>query len=271
MSIDSLEGFLEAIKPVIRTQRSISYASKCNGDLYCSNCVGVRKVVIEPIYSYGLVEFLTDTAPNLKKVKGLEAQDYSPSLFSTNCLQCSTKSTILLYNSSSGPEIAVFPGSKGGLATEHTPPDVAYYLDQAYRAKCVQANTAAIVMYRAALEQLLADQNYNQYKLDSKIKALVQDIDNGTGPEWLKKTEAQDLAILKDLGNNVIHLNSESTVALEAINSGLLEAVEMVFIELLDNFYELPEKREARRKTMQEARDKTKGMKLDSTGTGLES
>jgi hypothetical protein len=74
------------------------------------------------------------------------------------CLQCGTESTALLFEGPNGYELAVFPKVHGGLSTPHTPQPVAYYLDQAKRAQSVGANSAAVAMYRSALEHLLYEQ-----------------------------------------------------------------------------------------------------------------
>ena len=48
------------------------------------------------------------------------------------------------------------------MTTASTPPEVAYYLDQAARSQAVVAFTATVVMYRAALEHLRLEQGYDQ-------------------------------------------------------------------------------------------------------------
>ena len=59
-----------------------------------------------------------------------------------------------------GASLALFPHVGGGIATPNTPPKVSYFLDQAYKAQGGGAITAAVVMYRAALEQILKNQGF---------------------------------------------------------------------------------------------------------------
>jgi hypothetical protein len=83
-----------------------------------------------------------------------------PSVFLVRCRQCESGFTALIYGGANGPALALFPECEGGLTTPHTPPAVAYYLDQAARAQAVGARSAAVAMYRAALEHLLFDQGF---------------------------------------------------------------------------------------------------------------
>ena len=62
-------------------------------------------------------------------------------------------------NRQSGSGI-VLPNRTGGLAMPNTPEGVAFYLDQAAKSHSVGANSAAIAMYRGALEHLLFQQGY---------------------------------------------------------------------------------------------------------------
>ncbi len=61
-----------------------------------------------------------------------------------------------------GALLALFPHVGGGIATPNTPPKVSYFLDQAYKAEGGSAITAAVVMYRAALEQILKNQGFKR-------------------------------------------------------------------------------------------------------------
>jgi hypothetical protein len=54
-----------------------------------------------------------------------------PILAALSCVQCDTLFTAVLYKGPQGKSLAVLPSTYGGLTTPHTPPGVAYYLDQA--------------------------------------------------------------------------------------------------------------------------------------------
>jgi hypothetical protein len=103
----------------------------------------------------------------------------TPSLFRLACVQCDAGFTLMIYAGGSGPSLAVLPSVGGGLATPNTPAGVRYYLDQAARAHSVGGNSAAVAMFRAALELLLLDQGYKDRMLGPKLQALEKDITAG--------------------------------------------------------------------------------------------
>jgi hypothetical protein len=78
-----------------------------------------------------------------------------PSLFVAVCLQCESRLSLVVYQGPEGTRLVALPETYGGLSTPNTPDGVKYYLDQAERANSVGALSAAIVMYRSALEHLL--------------------------------------------------------------------------------------------------------------------
>ena len=66
------------------------------------------------------------------------------------------------------------PSTFGGLATPNTPPAVAFYLDQTSRVEAMSAYTAAVAMYRAAMESFLHERGFTSGRLKAKIDALVE-------------------------------------------------------------------------------------------------
>jgi hypothetical protein len=62
------------------------------------------------------------------------------------CLQCDAQLILLAHEGPDGVELLALPSMYGGLATPHTPPSVAYYLDQARRSLAVGARSAAVVI-----------------------------------------------------------------------------------------------------------------------------
>jgi hypothetical protein len=92
--------------------------------------------------------------------------------------QRSSTSAALVYNGPQGPALAVLPDHDGGPSTPHTPKGVAYYLDQAHRATSVGANSAAIAMFRAALEFTLYGPGFTARMLGPKIAELDHKADS---------------------------------------------------------------------------------------------
>src|SRR5262249_47368769 len=138
----------------------------------------------------------------------LYAHELARSLLVYSCTQCDTRFTAVVYEGRPGePHLAIFPRVPGGLTTPHTPANVSYYLDQAQRARSVTAYSAAICMYRAALEQLMFDKGFTRGMLDAKIKELEGQISGGNPPSWARDLDTEYLRVMKELGNAAIHPN----------------------------------------------------------------
>ena len=186
----------------------------------------------------------------------------APSLWSAACLQCSLIFTALIYAGPPGPTLALFPQSHGGLTTPNTPPSVAYYLDQAYRAQSVSAYSAAVSMYRAALEPLLFGQGLTSGTCGQKLAALETAIENGTPPTWARDLDIRYLRVLKDLGNSAIHPNDGDVLRQAVLDQELVTHVMATFVELLDQVYEAPIEKASRLKALEAKRDQVSAPKI---------
>jgi hypothetical protein len=138
------------------------------------------------------------------------------------------------------------------VATPNTPAGVAYYLDQADRAECVGARTAAVAMYRAALEHLLFEQGYTTGMLNAKIQELIRRRDAGEASGWARDLDADHLTVINRLGNFSIHPNDGDISGQSRLDSGLLSAVRELFSYLVDEVYE---REERRRRSLARARE----------------
>lgn len=229
-------------------------------DMYCPNCGGNRKMDITLLYptEYGTQFNINQDKLRDKDLRG--AKEYvkkmiAPSLWDYQCTQCDKDFTVLIYTGSNGVEMALFPSFSGGVVTPNTPPAIAYYLDQAYRAKSVGANSACMAMYRAGLEQLLYEQGYIESMLNAKLVKLEKDIADGTAKKWARDWDTDFLKYIKKLGNGCIHTNDGDIEKQKELDNELVQLVEKVFMILLDMVYEQP-KREVGWKSVFE--DKTK-------------
>jgi hypothetical protein len=133
--LDDLEEFVR----VVRYQDNQAVLQNA-GSLHCPTCGDSRRV-----HMYIFLKLNNASAD-------------PPLLATLKCVQCDTIFTAVLYRSPEGVSLAVLPSTYGGLTTPHTPIGVAYYLDQAQRAKAVGAHSAAVAMFRGALEHLLFEQ-----------------------------------------------------------------------------------------------------------------
>jgi len=185
-----------------------------------------------------------------------EKQWLVPALFIARCGQCKLSFTAVVYTGPSGPAVALFPEAWGGVRTPHTPPPVAYYLDQAARAQSVGAYSAAMVMYRAALEHVLFEQGFREGTCGLKIKCLERAVDEGTAPAWAKDVDRRYLSVLKQLGDGAVHPNDGDVNRQAALDRQLVGAVEATLSELLDRVYEAPARGAARLGALEAARNR---------------
>jgi hypothetical protein len=180
-----------------------------------------------------------------------ETVPHVPAFFELECVQCHERIYVLVYTGPRGePATVAMPSTHGGLATPNTPGGVAYYLDQAQRAHSVGALSAAVAMYRAALEHLLFQQGYTTGMLAAKIGAIEKD---KQAPAWFRDLDPAYLSVVKDLGNAAIHPNDANVERQQLLDARLLQQVRQLFVELLDAAYERPERAAQRLRNMQAA------------------
>jgi len=161
-----------------------------------------------------------------------------PLMFQYQCFQCEAPFTAVVYRQSGELSLAVLPGVRGGLRTAHTPDGVAFYLDQAQQARSVGANSAAVAMYRGALEHLLFEQGFRKGMLAIKIAELQKKIDAGDAPEWATYLNTRFLVVLKDLGNGAIHPNDGNVAKQATFDRECFNDISVAFLELLNLVYE---------------------------------
>jgi DNA-directed RNA polymerase subunit RPC12/RpoP len=244
-------------------------------EIYCPRCSGRRRVKVQELKlwdrTYGgprrkVVDYSLHPAdpaydstelPEQRVFKRLKA-GMAPALFLYECNQCSTKFTAVVYSGPAGDELAVFPSVLGGLSTKNTPKSVAYYLDQSARSQAAGARSAAIAMYRSALEHVLEEQGYKQRMCGPKIKALQDDLNASKAPKWAQDIDHEVLKILSQLGNGVLHTNDGDITLQENATPELLEQIALAFEELLEYVYERPAAAEARKLSLQQAASKMK-------------
>jgi Domain of unknown function (DUF4145) len=205
--------------------------------LFCVHCGGRRRMQIQRLYwgeSHSPVVRDVTTDPVFE----------GPALFEMTCVQCLLTHTAVVHKGADGFEMAVFCADRGGFTTPHTPPEVAYYLDQAHRAESVGALSAAAGMYRSALEMLLQEQGYDARMLGPKIKQLTEDPDP---PTWLAQIDSAYLGALNKIGNGAMHANDGDIEKQKVLDRELLRLLRAVFEELLDRVYERPAAEAARK------------------------
>jgi hypothetical protein len=200
--------------------------------------------------------------PNLKEEEDslsaspskVQMLDPGPAMFLYECGECDARYLAVIYRSARGARLAIFPESGGGLATDHTPAAVAFYLDEAHKSQSAGANSAAVTMYRAAIEHVLFEQGYTKRTLGAKVKQLEDATRTHTAPAWANDLDVEDLALLKDLGNYSIHPNDGDVSKQANFDEPLLQNIRVTVVGLLELIYELPLKKEQRKAVLRAAR-----------------
>lgn len=164
-----------------------------------------------------------------------------PPVFTAQCLQCRTTMSLVV---DAGPptEVVVLGAGAQGVATPNAPEIVRFYLDQAYRARSHGAATAAIAMYRSALEAFLDHQQFPGRTLAAQIDGAVK-----ASPPWIEHLDDQLMHALRKLGNAAVHPGECDPPALEAQYRELVPDIEHLFLDVLTEVYEIPAQRAARR------------------------
>lgn len=221
--LDQLDKF---VKLLYLKDQDHSYRNV--GELHCPTCGDARRMDVAVCY----------------KPSGSSVD--TPNLFVMTCVQCDTTFTALVYQGPEGMSLAVLPSTWGGLTTPHTPPGVAYYLDQAQRSKSVGANSAAVAMFRGALEHLLFDQGFKKGMCGQKLADLEAAIKASTAPKWAYELDGEFLTVMKQLGDGAIHPNDGNIGAQYKLDNQLLAHVAHTFQMLLYLIYEVPQQKQKR-------------------------
>jgi hypothetical protein len=219
--------------------------------MYCPGCGDIRRVRVwarSPVrstYSDGLNLADTDT----DKIAG----QLAPAVFTFICVQDDTRFTALLFRGPDAFELAIFPMVRGGLATANTPKAVAFYLDQAQRAQSAAAKSAAVAMYRAALEHVLFEQNFTRRTLGAKLEDLGKAIVAGAAPKWALELDPAYLTVINKLANAAIHPGDGDVTAQATFDTEILMQLEIAVGVLMDVIYEREHKDKARLAALQAA------------------
>jgi hypothetical protein len=235
--LDTLEGLTAAVgENVWQVGQSRVFEG---GRMHCPTCGESRRMHVNPLF----VPHKLRNDGIQGRQRDVDTSEMLPSLFIFQCVECKGDFTAVVYPGPQGHGLAVFPTVPGGLATARTVPAVAYYLDQASRSHSTGANSAAVAMYRAALEHLLFEQGFTKGMLAEKIKAMESKTTDPTAPKWVRELDTEYLTVLKDLGNGSIHPNGGDVTKQDALDRELLVKIEITFQALLYLVYEEPHKK----------------------------
>jgi hypothetical protein len=178
-----------------------------------------------------------------------------PSLFRLDCVNCDNAFYVMLFCGEKAPTLVFFSVRGGGVATPNTPELVRYYLEQAYKAQSATAYSAALAMYRAALEQLLENKGFAG-KLPAKLEKLTDDIKSGAAASWAKRLDTAALQVIKDICN--AHVHPSELAKLQALDTVFMSDVQKTFSSLLSIAYEQEPRQAAAKAKLQTALQKGK-------------
>ncbi|MDQ2088138.1 DUF4145 domain-containing protein [Herbivorax sp. ANBcel31] len=282
--IDSIKGFRDLLITIEGNSITLNNVENLKGNLYCSKCGDKRVFSVKILYKNNslnnenihqrLLNIMNSITANRmdqakrgqilgKRIFSIPKEEFSnalksiyhllsPSLYECKCLQCNMFYTAIIYRGSKEQMLVLLPDTDGGVTTPHTPESVSYYLDQAYKAHTIGANSAAATMYRSSLEQILYEQDYKKGMLGKRIKKLEEDINNGSAPNWASQINIDFLERLKEIGNSAVHTEDFRKQAI--IDNNLIKNIIEIISYLLLVIYEIPYKKNEKLKTLEIAK-----------------
>ncbi|MFO0839016.1 MAG: hypothetical protein U1D55_10870 [Phycisphaerae bacterium] len=229
--------------------------------MYCSSCGGSRRMRVEPVFWAAGRQICQHDAH--REYYYWSARDnvviqhpdnlisITPGIFRLRCTDCDAESLAVLYPRSDGPNgvgLAVLPARWAGIATPNTPAAVSYFLDQAARCISVDATSAAIAMFRSALEQFLTEQNFRERMLGPKIDELECAIREKQAPDWVGRMDPSvltaSLRAMKELANTAVHEALANPDGARVHDANLLATIQVAILAILDAAYEAPKRME---------------------------
>jgi hypothetical protein len=244
-NIDTLIGFFSGLN----NRQSHAEAARGAGFLFCPNCAMVRRhdIYARQGMTYILFHderYLTLT-PDSVISQGITTY--------CECVECRCHTTAAIYSGPQGGALALLTSAYGGIVTIHTPPEVRYYADQAQRAESIGARSAAIAMYRTAVEHILFSKGFEERMLGPKIGALEAALAGQTQPRWARDVDTEVLRVLKKLGDGAIHPNDGDVTRQDALDGELLSHVKIAFGSLVYEAYEREHELAARKAVLASA------------------
>lgn len=168
------------------------------------------------------------------------------------CRQCHNETFLIRHTVDGEPTLTFVYSTSLQYDTSCVPDGINYYMGQAFKSKSVGAYSAAMAMYRSALEFLLYESEFKESRLVDKIKSFEK-----TPPAWATSLSSQFMDIIRELGNDSVHPNGGSISEQEKFDFEMLEAVEETLNELIERAYILPQREKERLSVLSKASRKT--------------
>lgn len=168
------------------------------------------------------------------------------------CRQCHNEMFLIKHTINGKPTLSFVYSTALQYDASCVPEGVNYYMEQALKSRSISAYSAAMAMYRSALEFLLYENGFDENRLADKIKSFK---DNP--PAWATSLSSQLMGVIKDLGNDSVHPNGGDISEQEKFDFEMLEAVEETLNELIERAYILPQREKERLSVLSKASRKT--------------
>lgn len=168
------------------------------------------------------------------------------------CRQCLNETFLIRHTVDGEPTLTFVYSTSLQYDTSGVPDGINYYMGQAFKSKSVGAYSAAMAMYRSALEFLLYESEFKESRLVDKIKSFEK-----TPPAWATSLSSQFMDIIRELGNDSVHPNGGDISEQEKFDFEMLEAVEITMNELIERAYILPQKERDRLSILNKVGKKT--------------
>ncbi|MCC7406978.1 MAG: DUF4145 domain-containing protein [Phycisphaeraceae bacterium] len=233
---------------------------------FCSECWDERKALLRVLYApedamqkmFGLGRAIGRNKVQKEDCIQQVMLEIVPTMFIVCCAYCTREHLGILLDIDGRPSLVVYPVGTHGFSTEHTPLHVQYYLDQAVRASSAGAMSAAVVMYRSAIEGILHDQGYREDKLYDQIGHLRDDMLKGKAPTWAQYIGEPFLDALRDCGNAAVHANEGNIEIQSAFDVEFVTLLNKTLQAWLYAIYEEPINIEKKRKLLADRLEWTK-------------
>lgn len=227
-----LKKAYEKLPSINGPQEYYNFNFETEHDFFCNECLAYRKMKVNNINKKIDMIWTAQLNTALEKTY--------PLIYELTCLQCKSKAYLVVYKHENEFKSIILYEKAGGCSSKNAPEGVKYYLNQAYQARIVGAQSASMSMYRAAMDFILFDQGYKTGMLGKKIEKLEEDINNKNAPKWAMQIDIDYIKVIKEIGNSSVHPNDGDVEKQKEIDSKLLNIVDIIFSELLDKIYEQP-------------------------------
>lgn len=166
---------------------------------------------------------------------------HSPNALKCKCRQCHHDIIMINHLVDNVSKISTIYDVMNYDMCSLIPKSVNYYMGQAFMCKSVGANSAALAMYRSALEWVLEDKGYKNGTLNDKIELF-----NNKPPENVGHIDIKYMTVIRKLGNKSVHSNDDNIDLQYSLDDAFVNDVGLTMEMIIEAIYVIPDKNEKR-------------------------